>query len=90
MNTLEHGQTALVQRPTARFMLAHPAHIIAQGFGSGLSPIMPGTSGTLFAWWSFTLLSARWPEWFTALHWCEVIVGGFVIGTWACDKTYML
>ena len=87
MTTIEHGQTALIVRPTARFMLAHPAHIIAQGFGSGLSPIMPGTSGTLFAWWSFALLSARWPEWFTALHWFELIVVGFAVGTWACDKT---
>lgn len=87
MTPLEHGQTALVARPTARFMLAHPAHIIAQGFGSGLSPIMPGTSGTLFAWWSFALLSARWPEWFTALHWFEVIVISFAVGTWACGKT---
>ena len=87
MTTLEHGQSAIIKRPTSRFMLDHPAHIIAQGFGSGLSPIMPGTTGTLFAWWSFALLSARWPEWFTALHWLAVIIIGFAVGTWACDKT---
>ena len=33
-------------RPSARFMLAHPAHFIAMGFGSGLSPLAPGTAGT--------------------------------------------
>ena len=87
MTTLEHGQTAMVRRPNSRFMLAHPAHLIAQGFGSGLSPIMPGTSGTLFAWWSYVLLSARWPEWFIATHWGIIILISFGVGTWACGKT---
>ena len=36
-------------RPSARFMLSHPAHFIAMGFGSGLSPVAPGTAGTLWA-----------------------------------------
>ena len=42
----------------ARFMLAHPAHLIALGFGSGLSPIAPGTAGTLWAWLAFLVLQA--------------------------------
>lgn len=42
--------------PSLRFLLAHPAHLIACGFGSGLSPRAPGTVGTLFAWASFPLL----------------------------------
>ncbi len=87
MTTLESGQTALVAKPDARFMLAHPSHLLAQGFGSGLSPIMPGTSGTLFAWLAFTVLSARWPNLFTPLHWAVIIVVGFVIGVWACRRT---
>ncbi|MEO8857227.1 MAG: phosphatidylglycerophosphatase A, partial [Burkholderiaceae bacterium] len=37
-------------RPSARFMLSHPAHLIALGFGSGLSRKAPGTAGTLWAW----------------------------------------
>jgi phosphatidylglycerophosphatase A len=37
-------------RPGVRFMLSHPAHAIALGFGSGLSPVAPGTAGTLWAW----------------------------------------
>lgn len=68
-------------------MLAHPAHLIAQGLGSGLSPIMPGTSGTLFGWLTFHLMSQRWPDFFTATNWAIVIVAGFLIGTWACEKT---
>ena len=27
-------------------MLSHPLHILSLGFGSGLSPIAPGTVGT--------------------------------------------
>ena len=36
-----------------RFMLSHPAHPIALGFGSGLAPFAPGTVGTLWAWLAF-------------------------------------
>jgi phosphatidylglycerophosphatase A len=42
--------------PPLRFLFAHPAHLVACGFGSGLSPVAPGTAGTLFAWASYPLL----------------------------------
>lgn len=35
--------------PDSRFMLSHPAHFLALGFGSGLSRRAPGTFGTLVA-----------------------------------------
>jgi phosphatidylglycerophosphatase A len=35
--------------PTLRFFVAHPAHFLALGFGSGLAPFAPGTFGTLVA-----------------------------------------
>ncbi len=35
--------------PTLRFLCSHPAHFVALGFGAGLSPIAPGTFGTLVA-----------------------------------------
>ena len=38
------------RRPGWRFLVAHPAHLIALGFGSGLSPGRPGPLGTLWAW----------------------------------------
>ena len=44
-------------RPTARFMRGHPAHWIALGFGAGLSPVAPGTVGTLWAWLSWLVLT---------------------------------
>lgn len=87
MTTLESGQTAQVTRPGSRFMLAHPAHLIAQGFGSGLSRVMPGTAGTLLAWLSFNVLSSRWPGVFDAATWGGMIAAGFLLGIWACGKT---
>jgi phosphatidylglycerophosphatase A len=87
MTTLQEGQKALISKPDSRFMLVHPAHVIAQGFGSGLSPLMPGTVGTLFAWLSFNVLTARWPDIFTPLNWAWIILAGFVIGIWACSVT---
>jgi phosphatidylglycerophosphatase A len=35
--------------PDARFVLSHPFHLLAFGLGSGLTPIAPGTAGTLMA-----------------------------------------
>jgi phosphatidylglycerophosphatase A len=87
MNTLEAEPTAIIKKPDARFMLSHPAHILAQGFGSGLSPVMPGTSGTLFAWLSYALLTSRWPALFTPLNWMIILAAGFVLGVWVCGKT---
>lgn len=87
MTTLESGQTAMVARPNSRFMLAHPAHVIAQGFGTGLSRVVPGSVATLFAWLSFNVLSSRWPAVFDATTWGVIIAAGFIVGIWACEKT---
>lgn len=86
MTQTEQPHTTILQ-PTWQFMLRHPAHILALGFGSGLSRIMPGTVGTLFGWLCFHAFTTRWPEFFTPLIWGILIVGGFVIGVWACDIT---
>ena len=62
MNDLSHPawpDHASPIRPTAKFLLAHPAHFMALGFGAGLSPVAPGTAGTLLAWLSFLVLQ-RW------------------------------
>jgi len=87
MTTLDSGQTAYISKPDARFMLSHPAHLLAQGFGSGLSPAVPGTTGTLFGWLTFSVLTVRWPEFFTQLNWAIIIAAGFILGVWACHKT---
>ena len=73
--------------PSIKFMLAHPSHFFALGLGSGLSPIMPGTAGTLFGWLCFTLLTDRWPTVFTPSTWGVIIVLGFITGVKMCDRT---
>ena len=75
--------TAGPLRPSARFMFSHPAHWVALGFGSGLSPVAPGTVGTLWGWVSFIVLNA----WLTERQWALVLVAGLVIGWWACKVT---
>jgi phosphatidylglycerophosphatase A len=64
------------RRATARFMLSHPFHLISLGFGSGLSPVAPGTMGTLFAWLSFAALAGH----LSTVEWGALIVIGFVAG----------
>jgi phosphatidylglycerophosphatase A len=81
------GYRMPVKRPSVTFMLSHPVHWISLGFGSGLSPVMPGTMGTLFGWLSFYVLTMRWPDIFTPIVWGAIIVLGFVAGIWFCDKT---
>ena len=70
-------------QPTFRFMLRHPAHVIALGAGAGLVPAAPGTAGTLLA---FPLYWALAPA-CTAATLVALIAVGFVIGIWACGKT---
>jgi phosphatidylglycerophosphatase A len=66
-----------------RFVLGHPAHFIAFGFGSGLAPVAPGTFGSLVAIpLTLWLLPAYGDAGFGL-----ILAGAFVIGVWACDLT---
>jgi len=71
------------RRATLGFMLAHPLHVLALGFGSGLSPRAPGTVGTLWAWLAFLVLQG----WLDTAGWAALLAGGFAIGCWACTVT---
>jgi phosphatidylglycerophosphatase A len=64
-------------------MFAHPAHLIAQGFGTGLSPVAPGTVGTLLAIPLAMLLRA----WTDDFGYIVVTVAAFAIGIWAAHRT---
>jgi len=75
---------APIARPTARFMLSHPAHIIALGFGSGLSPFAPGTAGTLWAWLAFLVMQS-WGM--TDARWAVLIAASLPVGWWATTVT---
>src|SRR5450759_1963133 len=66
-----------------RFVLGHPAHFIAFGFGSGLAPVAPGTFGSLVGIpLTLWLLPAYGDVGFGL-----IIAGAFAIGVWACDIT---
>ncbi len=72
-----------IARPTAGFLLRHPAHWLALGFGSGLSPKAPGTVGTLWAWLAFVVLGRWWGD----AQWGLVIALALPLGWWACTTT---
>ncbi|MGZ5265214.1 MAG: phosphatidylglycerophosphatase A family protein [Caldimonas sp.] len=71
------------RKPDWRFLFAHPAHTIALGFGSGLSPVAPGTAGTLWAWFAWVVLQPALSETVRA----AVLVAATLIGWWACTVT---
>lgn len=66
------------------FLLAHPAHFIALGFGSGLAPKAPGTFGSLAALPLFMLATAAGMDAPVAF---AVVACCFLIGIWACAVT---
>lgn len=70
-------------RPSWQFVLRHPAHLLAFGFGAGLAPAAPGTAGTLLAFPLFWLLQPR----LAAIEFLLLLAILFVAGVWACDKT---
>src|SRR5437868_6725034 len=70
-------------RPDARFLVSHPAHFIALGFGAGLTPVAPGTAGTLVCVAIGVLLAQFVPPLFIAF----AAIPLFFLGVWACDVT---
>jgi phosphatidylglycerophosphatase A len=66
-----------------RFLLSHPAHFIALGFGSGLAPKAPGTVGTLWAWATWLVLQ----NFFSPSTQGLIIALCLPIGWWACSVT---
>ena len=74
---------APIIRPTVGFLLAHPAHCIALGFGAGLSPMAPGTAGTLWAWLSFLVMQL----WLTPQELGAVVLLSVPLGWWASSVT---
>ncbi len=70
-------------KPDLDFLLRHPAHFIALGFGSGLSPRAPGTAGTLLAWALYPLIKTPVSD-FVFL---AFLVSLFVAGVIAADRT---
>lgn len=66
-----------------QFLITHPAHLIALGFGAGLSRFAPGTVGTLWAWASFLVLQL----WLPPFEMGVLIAASLLVGWWACTLT---
>ena len=69
------------QKFDLQFLLSHPAHFIAGGFGSGLSPVAPGTVGTIVAmpcWLLITQSSLLWQ--------LGIVVSAFMLGVYVSER----
>jgi phosphatidylglycerophosphatase A len=71
------------RKPDVRFLVSHPAHLIALGFGSGLAPVAPGTAGTLWAWFVFAALQPHMSDPVRG----AVLVVATLVGWWASTVT---
>jgi len=79
MNTAEDLNLAT---PTFKWVRQTASRTIAFGFGSGLSPIAPGTVGTLWAWATFLLGE----YFFSTEEFIWIIGSGALLGCWVCGQ----
>jgi phosphatidylglycerophosphatase A len=72
-----------IAAPSFGFLVSHPAHFVALGFGAGLAPRMPGTFGTLVA------LPIAWAlrTYAGDAGWLLVIAVLTLVGAWAAQVT---
>lgn len=72
----------ILHKPDIKFLLKHPAHFFALGFGSGLAQKAPGTFGTLIGLALFYFISNHPLS--TQLI---VIAALYIIGIYFCNHT---
>lgn len=66
-------------------LLRHPVHLLALGLGTGLTPKLPGTAGTLIGVLIYLPLQhLAWPYYISA------VLAFFLIGIWLCGKSAAL
>ena len=83
-NKARPGMSAAgIAHPSVKFMLQHPAHLIALGFGSGLPRVAPGTVGSLWAWLAYLVLAL----WLSPAQIGWLIAASIPVGWWACTVT---
>lgn len=73
-------RTSMIKQPDFKFLLAHPAHFLALGFGSGLPPKAPGTFGTIAGLPLFYLIAG-----YSITVQLTIIAGLFIAGVYFCD-----
>ena len=69
--------------PSFGFLVRHPAHFVALGFGAGLAPVAPGTFGTLVA---LPIAALLWRHVGDA-GFAAAIAVLFALGGWAATVT---
>ena len=82
---MTESPTIAPRHATWAFMGVHPLRLVALGFGSGLSPVAPGTAGTLAGWLLYLLIDRLAAP--SHLAWAAILVAGFFVGWWACTHT---
>jgi len=65
-----------------QIVLRNPVHLLSFGFGAGLSPIAPGTFGTLIAMPIYLVLTS-----FSTIIYVLTVAFMFCIGCWASKRT---
>ena len=77
MTNIQHSAQV---KPNLKWVFQTASRTIAFGFGSGLSPVAPGTVGTLWAWAAFLV-----GEYFLSTEdFLWIIGGGILLGCWIC------
>lgn len=65
-----------------RINLKNPLHLLATGFGSGMCPWIPGTTGSLISLpIVFLMMHLSWPFYFL------VVILSICLGVFLCDQT---
>ncbi len=67
-------------QPDLNLIYSHPAYFIAFSGGAGLSPVAPGTVGSLVAFPLFWLLN----QYLSPVYFLLLIDIMFIVGIWAC------
>jgi len=62
--------------------LSNPVHFLAFGFGSGLTPKVPGTAGTVVA-----IIPWLWLSELSLLIYCGILLLAILLGIYLCEKT---
>ena len=70
-------------KPIPAALLKDPLHLLSLGFGSGLSPVAPGTFGTLAAIPLYLLLILTHSE----IVYIIACSSGLVLGFYLCERT---
>lgn len=80
INWFSFKPKAMTTLPNAAFLLQHPAHFFALGFGTGLAKKAPGTFGTLAAFPLFFAMPTN--------AWALPALGLlFILGVYFCEVT---